>query len=101
MLADGLVDAFGGHGWGLLAAVLSAGVLILDDIDTCQYARCHEAPDRPRRPPPPGRRRPDSACDPAPAQRLRGGLCLRLHRLLRRQPADRLASSEGASRRGV
>ncbi len=100
VLADGLVDGLGGHRCGLL--VLRAGrdaVLILDDIDICQYMWPREAPDRPRRPAPPGRGRPDPTGDPAPAERLRRGLRLRLHGVLRRQPADRVASPQGPPRR--
>src|SRR5690606_22251550 len=44
--------------------------------------------DRPRRPAPPRRRRPDPPGDPAPARRGRGGVRLRLHGLLRCRPAD-------------
>ena len=76
-------------------------VLILDDIDICQYIERDEAPDRPRRPAPPGRRRPDPTRDPAPAERLRRGLRLRLHRLLRREPADGLAPPQGPPRCGL
>ena len=46
-------------------------VLILDDIDICQYIVRDEATDRSGRPAPAGRRRPHPTRDPAPAERRR------------------------------
>ena len=78
--------------------VVVVGALILVDIDGCQYLQAMKRsgdpdvlllqaaadPTRPR--------------DPAPARRLRRRVCLRLHGLLRRRPADGQPPPQGAAR---
>jgi hypothetical protein len=77
------------------------------NIDTCQYR--HPSiqspgdanqidPDRPRRPALPGPRGPDAPCHSSRTGRRTRGLRLRLHLMLRRPAADRLASPSRAPR---
>src|SRR4029079_17151365 len=96
--ADLVVDRFHRHRRSPQRRV---AILILDDIDPCQYSARSEALDRPRRPPPPGRRRPDPSRDPPPARGRRRGLRPRLHRPPRSRPATGQPPSQGSPRIGL
>ena len=80
---------------GLPVRWRSGSVLILVNIDICQYSRSSETTDRSRRPAPAGGCRSDEAGDPPPAERPPRGLRLRLHLVLRPQPADGVPSPQG------
>ncbi len=71
---------------------------MLANIDGHRYHVNDEARDRSRRPTAPGRGRSHPSCHPATALERRAGLRLRLHGLLRRQPAHGVAPSEGPAR---
>ena len=77
--------------------------MIIVNIDVDRYHARHgpkkcDSP-RSRRAAPPSARRPDPAGDRPRADRGQPGLRVRLHLLLRRPPADRLASPEDPARR--
>src|SRR5438094_2720014 len=83
----------------ILTSVNMAVISTLVNIEAHRYDSSDGQDDRSGHPPPRRTRRSDPAGDPAAARGLDGGLRVRLHLLLRRLAADRLAPPQGAARR--